>query len=451
MPHELFKLVPHELFNWIAWATGISEEPAVGEYVKVAENEEKKILSIAQDIIFLKAKGRVITPKHRALSMTIRHMTGSSQLIQIINGFGHSASHSSTLEHDTALAQHQLSLGELAVPKGIKVGQFTTLVWDNIDFGEETLSGKGTTHSTNGIIIQRVDKSGTEMQEYAPTPSVEKTKQRSIKVPSVRLEPYFGTSQDKDGPACIGQGFDMKEDIHSAAQVKPRNLDQAFVMTRMPTTDDTGAGIPSWTGFNTSLQSKNPALSTVGYLPAIDASPTEMETVKTILTRSIKYADALHLGVVVLVFDQAIYAKAQKIIWEDDTEDWKKRLVVRLGGFHTKMSYLACIGIRYKDAGLADIIIESGLVASGSVKGVMNRHHYNRAFRTHKIVSEAMQRLRFQQFLDSLSEEDSQAISNIITKLQAAYPSSEYGKIVEGHEFIKVMSMYDILLAPKVY
>jgi hypothetical protein len=58
------KLVPHELFNWIAWTTGISEEPAVGEYVKVAENEEKKILSIAQDIIFLKAKGRVITPKH---------------------------------------------------------------------------------------------------------------------------------------------------------------------------------------------------------------------------------------------------------------------------------------------------------------------------------------------------------------------------------------------------
>ena len=168
-----------------------------------------------------------------------------------------------------------------------------------------------------------------------------------------------------------------------------------------------------------------------------------METVKTILTRSIKYADVLHLAVVVLVFDQAIYAKAQKIIWEDDTEDWKKRLVVRLGGFHTKMSYLACIGIRYKDAGLADLIIESGLVASGSVKGVMNGHHYNRAFRTHKIVSEAMQRLRFQQFLDSLSEEDSQAIFNLITRLQAAYPSSEYCKIVEGSEFMKMMTMYD--------
>ena len=69
------KLLPHELFNWIAWITGINEEPSA-EYVKVAENEEKKILSIAQDIIFLKAKGRVVTSKHRALSMTIRHVTG---------------------------------------------------------------------------------------------------------------------------------------------------------------------------------------------------------------------------------------------------------------------------------------------------------------------------------------------------------------------------------------
>lgn len=49
----------------------------------------------------------------------------------------------------------ELSHGDLPVAKGIQDGQFTTNVWDKIDFGEETLSGRGTTHSTNGIIIQR--------------------------------------------------------------------------------------------------------------------------------------------------------------------------------------------------------------------------------------------------------------------------------------------------------
>ena len=32
-------------------------------------------------------------------------------------------------------------------------------MWDNNDFGEETLSGKGTTHNINGIIIQRQSNS----------------------------------------------------------------------------------------------------------------------------------------------------------------------------------------------------------------------------------------------------------------------------------------------------
>ena len=108
-----------------------------------------------------------------------------------------------------------------------------------------------------------------------------------------------------------------------------------------------------------------------------------------------------------------------------------KQLVCSFG----RNMYLACIGICYKDAGLADIIIESGLVASGSVKGVMNEHHYNRAFRTHKIVSEAMQRLKFQQVLDSLTQKKK------IHKL--LHTHHEYGKIVEGYEFTKVMLMYD--------
>lgn len=82
------QLVPHELFNWIACTTGINEDPDANGYVKVQDNEEKIFLSIAQDIMYLKAKGKITTSKHHALSMTVRHMTGSSQLIQILNGLG---------------------------------------------------------------------------------------------------------------------------------------------------------------------------------------------------------------------------------------------------------------------------------------------------------------------------------------------------------------------------
>ena len=62
------------------------------------------------------------------------------------------------LEYDTALAEKQISRGD-SIPDGIVVKKFATLVWDNNDFGEETLSGHGTTHNTNGIIIRKSDVS----------------------------------------------------------------------------------------------------------------------------------------------------------------------------------------------------------------------------------------------------------------------------------------------------
>ena len=88
-------------------------------------------------------------PKHIAFGMAVRHLSGSAQLVGLLNGFGYSVSHSFILEHDTALAQQEIERGSIALPSCIQTGIHTTLVWDNNDFGEETLSGKGTTHNTS--------------------------------------------------------------------------------------------------------------------------------------------------------------------------------------------------------------------------------------------------------------------------------------------------------------
>lgn len=53
---------------------------------------------------------------------------------------------------------------------------------------------------------------------------------------------------------------------------------------------------------------------------------------------------------VVLVFDEAIYAKIQQIRWKD--ERFLSRFIVRLGDFHTTMSFLSAIGKLFADAGL---------------------------------------------------------------------------------------------------
>ena len=39
-------------------------------------------------------------------------------------------------------------------------------------------------------------------------------------------------------------------------------------------------------------------------------------------------------------------------------------------------------------------MIESDVVATGSVNGILSREHYNRSIRAHKLIYEAMQQLR---------------------------------------------------------
>ncbi|KAG8174007.1 hypothetical protein JTE90_000963 [Oedothorax gibbosus] len=126
--------------------------------------------------------------------------------------------------------------------------------------------------------------------------------------------------------------------------------------------------LPAWTAFNCLVEKDNALpTSNIRYLPVLEANPTEFSTVNLILKKkSIDIADKMSLEEIVLVFDQAIYAKAQQIRWKEEL--YKKRIVIRLGEFHIVMSFLGLLGKRFKDAGLASIMVESGIVDEGSVK-----------------------------------------------------------------------------------
>jgi len=179
----------------------------------------------------------------------------------------------------------------------------------------------------------------------------------------------------------------------------------------------------------------------VGYLPIIDASPTEMSTVTTILTQSIDIANKLDLKDIVLVMDQAIYAKAQEIRWQN--EEFERRIIIRLGEFHTVMMFLGVIGKRFRDAGLEDVMIESGIVASGSMNGVMNGHHYNRSMRSHKIVAEALQKLRFEAFLQTCTEEELHAITSTTENLAQSFLQMTLNVALESNQFQVIRQKYD--------
>lgn len=180
--------------------------------------------------------------------------------------------------------------------------------------------------------------------------------------------------------------------LSTQAQRIPRFLDLTYILCKLQTNT-----LPGWTGFNATVQVELLLRSTIGYLQIIDSSPTSYDTVNTILHKSVEICGKLGLEEIVVVFDQAIYAKAQQIRWHNP--ECSKRIFIRLGDFHTAISYLSCIGKMYRDAGLEEIMIQAEVVATGSINGVMNGHHYSRSVRAHKIVAEALSRIRWNLFV----------------------------------------------------
>ena len=96
----------------------------------------------------------------------------------------------------------------------------------------------------------------------------------------------------------------------------------------------------------------------------------------------------MNLQNIAVVFDQALYAKATEIKWGHRQQF--KDVVLRVGVFHTIFTFLSVIGKRFQDAGLRDVIIESGVIAEGSVFGVQEGRTYNRAIRFHKLMYETL-------------------------------------------------------------
>lgn len=79
--------------------------------------------------------------------------------------------------------------------------------------------------------------------------------------------------------------------------------------------------IPSWTEFNILVRNEHMvAKDNIGYLPTINAAATDMSTVYQVLMKSLQIKETLHLQSIVVVFDQALYAKVTETKWKHSAE-----------------------------------------------------------------------------------------------------------------------------------
>ena len=341
-PDKAKQFVPIPLFNFLAWVLCKSDVPSLEQYIFLEDSDNVKLLSIAQDMIYCTHGGKKQTPKSMALSMTVRQMTGSGKVIDILNRFGHCSSHSSTLRHDTALAEIALGASSI-VPRDAMPGVWTTIVADNADFGEEA---KMQTHITNMIMIQ---KGEAHKENESSEINTKRSGRKSIKAPPSNIGNYSLGKKKSPSFRDVSNHISLPKASHVFHVKNSKREDQVYAAVKQQ--GPVGQNLlPDWTGFNTLLHPKPTVCSNISYLPIIDASPTEYATIKKILESCCQIALELQLSQIVLVCDEAVYAKVQQVRWK--SPDFIEKVIVRLGDFHVSLSFMATISKRFKDAGL---------------------------------------------------------------------------------------------------
>ncbi|CAB4003576.1 Hypothetical predicted protein [Paramuricea clavata] len=161
------ELLPQNLYWLLRWImTGEQYSDRTSSSSARIPADERKIIMVAQDIVHCVSHARAKLPKHGALAMSVKHITGSKQLETLLNRMGHCSSYVEIEQVETSLANESLARSKTSgviIPTNINPGVFIQMAADNNDINEETLDGKKTTHATAMAIYQR--------KQYGPKPA----------------------------------------------------------------------------------------------------------------------------------------------------------------------------------------------------------------------------------------------------------------------------------------
>ena len=135
--------------------------------------------SFAQDTVFSVTNGVVKTPKRVLFPSVVTALCNNTEIVKLINKYGHGVSYDLVEEIETEYAlkvikeqrENRVVIPPLVTQEETR-STVALMVADNFDNLECTLSGSGTSHRVNSILVteqkERESGHGSDDQEYAP-------------------------------------------------------------------------------------------------------------------------------------------------------------------------------------------------------------------------------------------------------------------------------------------
>ncbi|CAG9769731.1 unnamed protein product [Ceutorhynchus assimilis] len=268
---------------------------------------------------------------------------------------------------------------------------------------------------SNSKGLQIKDKNGinndvsaisTDENEAGPSTSCSGQEGLCLKKPIV---PFLGKEEIErfyKTPAKSGLGHIKMESIQEEPNAENERL-PVLLDTLWLTGKVLSFSSISWTGFMSTLESDSLNVDTsIIPLPFINLDPGNLNTIYTALSFAAEKSKRYEKSCIV-TFDQPLFQKAVDIVEGSNKSDIVSSVIVRLGGFHTLMSFMGSVGKIMAGSGIEELL--TTVYAKITVPHMMSGHAYSRALRGHFLIHEALILIMLDD-PEILSEEDIQNI-----------------------------------------
>ena len=289
-------------------------------------SDESTRQSIAHDLIALIV--RQVPPKHITLASSVKHITGSKDVVDQLSKLGHCCSNTELQRIFTSNAQSELKAAEdqgVIIPPNILPGSFGLIqaAADNDDFQESTRDGKNTTQGTTMILFQQ--QAPGDRQRYVRR--VEKTRKTSLNpddynqlmkqkhiIFAKMIKPlsYRGT----EGIRKLSEDYSS----HTLSIDAAVTMDHQWLLSRLAPTKlfdiDIQPGTqqcPNWSSFNSAHCTTKLDTSVIGYCPMLNYPSTDPSTIYTVMSNLQKMMCTLNQKHAIITFDLALYKIAKEI------------------------------------------------------------------------------------------------------------------------------------------
>ena len=234
--------------------------------------------SFAQDVVFSVTNGAIKTRKSVLFPSVVKALCNNTEILNLLNKYGHGISYDLLEEIETDFALNVINEqaeNRAVIPIDFKEGETSSpvalMIADNIDNLECTLSGTGTSHRVNSILVLNKKEEHNQLSEDVGNevcePPLKKKCKRSLPSDIVirEIPEYYGEKRVGPGELPYVQNLGLRSYYDGKAK-EQRMQNLVWVKVRKLKTHPLLL-VPDWTGFNIKVRDNMVVLETAtGYM-----------------------------------------------------------------------------------------------------------------------------------------------------------------------------------------